>query len=527
MRPRRAYRRDLPHLYLVTCSQPRVPWAGNDSAGYKKTLLRPEEKWEYVQAATTRSTPVVMDHAGITKAHAAPPSEAVVGDTMGAWHDPVGNVLQVLRLPSSKATTADVFDDLERGEKWGVSLFTNLGRDKETGDVAQLSVPHIGLTKDPAWGRVSVDDGPTEYDRGSWVRYWTQDPRELQQHLHTTYTQVMSRVPKEFLQRLNDAVATHSEPPPRVSSPLVPDATCATKAPASATPFPGFHSSAVSGMATPDVAAPIAAAAAAPAPVASAPQPVAPPAEKMNYPKMMQDTKRDLEELKAIRNPSTRLEKIEKIQTGVRSLAQNATPAEWKELASILADAHEVHTSMTTPVAHELQALVEQGYITPDAIPFFMTAQAERDHQGGRFMTDMVYAHAERSRDQRELERRIVSENRDLKRKFDDTDAELQAAKKQRADDMKQIEQLETRLKNIGPKDIVAAPPTQAPVASAPAAVAFDSVAASRSTKSLWDTVRSRTRGTLGVIPAKGEVKTQSMITRHELADIDKRLESN
>lgn len=240
------YRKELPYLYLVALAQPRVPWSGNDAPTYKQTLLRPDEKWAYARDATLRRLPAVMEHADLDKVHARPPEDKIVGDTLGAWHDSVGNVFQVLRLPTSKTSTADVHRDLARGERWGVSLFTNLGRDRTTHDVEKISVPHIGLTKDPAWGRVGEDpfeEGPAEYDKGSWVRYWTQDPRELQRHLQSTYgSDCLARVPREIKDRLAEEASAYSEPPPLVSS-IDWSATMATAAgaPASSDFFPSLQ----------------------------------------------------------------------------------------------------------------------------------------------------------------------------------------------------------------------------------------------------------------------------------------------
>ncbi len=553
MRSRRSYRPDLPHVYLVTLAQPMVKWAGTTDASYKQTLLRPEEKWKYVQSitrgkvGTKRRQPVVFEHAGLAQAHDRPPDEAVIGDTLCGWHDQEGNVFQVLRLPTSKPRTAEVFHDLERGDKWGTSLFTNLGRDPVKRTVEELSVPHIGMTKNPAWGNVDYEGGPHQYDRGSWVRFWTQDPAELRSHLDREYMgKIMSRVPSDLRERLMEeeeataAAATvpqQSEPPARVNSSSLTQDKSAHPGSGAAPPLSwtnfSRHSPAWISATMSDAAAPAAAAAvpvtqpATPLPAATTPPaPVQAPAAAAAAPStppppvstIVSNVEKTLKDLDNTRNASERLRKFDEVQQTIRSAIQNASGDDLLKLVGMMQTVLERQKKEKEPVGPFVQQMRDRGYITPDDAEFVLAAEKNLHLPDARIFTDMVYASARDQHDQKEAEKKMVSqidamgrEQKDLKRKFDEADAERQIDKKIKLEQAARIEELETRLKSFGPKDLAAAsapttPAAAAPAATAPLSLVADSVAASRTSSTsmasqMWAVISKRTdRGNIAPI---------------------------
>lgn len=220
-----------PYVYLFGLLQPRVPWTGNDKAGYTETLLRPEEKQIYVKRFSERPMPVVVDHAGQTEAGHALPPESVIGDTVGALHDDVGNLFQVfsftmggwcvacelpsqvIRIPTKRPEARHAWDALESGYKLGFSLWTDLKRQGgPKGPVVGVDPRHLGVTGNPAWGRVSEEDGPPEYDRGSFVRQWTGNAADVKRKIQEEFGSGFSVPPTQ---------PTHGERKQHLPSPWV------------------------------------------------------------------------------------------------------------------------------------------------------------------------------------------------------------------------------------------------------------------------------------------------------------------
>lgn len=263
---------------------------------------------------------------------------------------------------------------------------------------------------------------------------------------------------------------------------------------------------------------------ATPTPPPAEPTPTAPPPQQqpaaptLDLAEFIAKTKTSLEALKSVRSPSQKLRQVDLIVDDARRhFPQATTAAHTAQMAQIINAALEIQEAMDKPVMPELQSLVDGGYVTPEAVQFYLQAQKHLGDTGGRYVTDLVVAHAERSRDQREVERRIVAENGALKRKFDENENEMQILKKQRVTDEQTIAQLEARLKSIGPAAI-ATPAAPAPVAATPppptqtttTPLMLDSTSASRKAASdLWSTLAKRPRGQIGAATS-GPTKTEA-----------------
>ena len=511
-RPRRPFPSDKPFVYLTGRAQPGAPWTGSYKDGYRGTALTPAEKVTYVDDISSgrRKVPVLLEHDAHDEIGQRLPKDAIIGETIGAFHDGPGNIFQVVQLPTSKVETYRIWDDLEYGKKLGFSLRTDLRRlgPSPTAPVIGLGPTHIAITSTPDWA--TADKPPLDphehqspnFDTGTWIYHWTDEPVELRSHLKQQYMEpakehLFTRIPPSLLRRV-DELATErgaprqSEPAVEIRYPLVvSDATVASAGRAAeSTGEKKNHSSSSSAttMASTEQQQPSAVVASQP------PQPSATPptsaqaiATETKAPvsitpdRMMSEIKSRLDEYNSETSAGRKLDKNEDLAAYVyeciKQVKDMRTLSQLFPVVKQLADEREASVSA---VPEWINMLRQSGIIVPDTAAFALQAEKNAHTEDGRLWRDLVVAAAGKAKSQREIEMQQLrsldnerTEKESLKRKFDDSQLELTEEKAKRV-------KAEESLAKISPEMYAAARnPSGATQTTASQPVVADAVTAS------------------------------------------------
>jgi hypothetical protein len=156
------------------------------------TLFVTPEKHALAEAiANGLEVPIVWQHGGLedgqprapgADGHVHVPSDRKTGRVMHAMVDQHDKLLLVAQLFWDAPETADIRARLERGERLGFTLGTNLMRGR--GVVADKRLDHVGITDAPAFGEEERRhaDG-TVSSTGTWLHLNTLTPDTLVEHM--------------------------------------------------------------------------------------------------------------------------------------------------------------------------------------------------------------------------------------------------------------------------------------------------------------------------------------------------------
>ncbi len=495
-RQRRPFPSDKPFVYLLGRAQPGAPWTGSFADGYKGTALTPPEKVTYVDDVSSgrHKVPVLIEHDAHDEIGQALPSQAVIGQSIGAFHDGPGNVFQIVQLPTSNVATYRVWDDLEYGKKLGFSLRTDLQRlgTAPTAPVVALAPTHIAITPTPDWSTADKPDPdptkhqPPNFDTGTWIYHWTDEPAELrgfmqERYMEPTRENFFTRVPPSLLRRIDELAADRpgaprqSEPPVEIrSTRVVPDATVASAGRvAVSTEEKKIHSPSASqpvhkAMASTEqkteqpAASPPAAAAATPpaAPAAATPVPATEtkPAVTIVPDRMMAEIKLRLDDYNSEKSAGRKLDKNEELAAYVHECIKQVKDMRMlSDLFPVVKQLADDREASVSAVPEWINLLRQSGVIVPDTAAFALQAEKNAHTEDGRLWRDLVVAAAGKAKSQREIEMQQLrsldserTEKESLKRKLDDAQLELTAEKAKRV-------KAEENLAGISPETYAAA----------------------------------------------------------------------
>jgi hypothetical protein len=191
-------------IWMIGVAQPI--WPAASKPGYDGTMMTPLEQQIMANTVSTglNRLPMVIDHAGFSTNEGGqePRTDQIIGHAVDAWRDPKQGLMILAHIPEERVEGGRfVRDVLQRGETYGFSLYTDSdvkGGDLTTGEVVNLTVRHVGLTKRPAWGK-----------EGTMVHEFSDQPYTIRQVIRDKYLPVEgAHFHSETLRRLAETEAS-------------------------------------------------------------------------------------------------------------------------------------------------------------------------------------------------------------------------------------------------------------------------------------------------------------------------------
>lgn len=146
-------------VYITVTAQPGVLGHGRTSRRTTYHTLEEKRAWaDRVASGETGFLPLCMEHAGAEKEDAAPggrfvvPGPLQIGRIVWAGVRGNGDLIVAGELFFERPEARQLLAAIRRGERWGVSLCTDLRLEQDTSEVTFKNISHLGITRTPEFG---------------------------------------------------------------------------------------------------------------------------------------------------------------------------------------------------------------------------------------------------------------------------------------------------------------------------------------------------------------------------------------